>query len=94
MKMVRVHYLIFSREKVYFICYLQWAKIVVVLERGFTKKQLQHHHREYSIKLGEPSMENGKMKEELRALVVIKTSPKTKARQRKIAVGNWKVILK
>ena len=32
------------------------------------------------------------MKEELRALVVIKTSPKTKARQRKIAVGNWKVI--
>ncbi|XP_045165814.2 transient receptor potential cation channel subfamily V member 5-like isoform X2 [Mercenaria mercenaria] len=70
----------------------QWAKIVVVLERGFTKKQLQHYHREYSIKLGEPSTENGKMKEELRALVVIKTSPKTKARQRKIAVGNWKKL--
>lgn len=70
----------------------QWAKIVVVLERGFTKNQLQHWHREYSVKMAGPTGENG-TEMEIRALVVIKTSPKTKARQRKIAVGNWKVII-
>lgn len=71
----------------------QWAKIVVVLERGFTKAQLVKYHREYSIKLSGPSDdEDGAGKQEIRALVVIKTSPKTKARQRKIAVGNWKKL--
>ena len=70
---------------------LQWAKIVVVLERGFSKKQLQRFHREYSIKLSGPSPDDESIKEEIRALVVIKTSPKTKARQRKLACANWKV---
>ena len=70
---------------------LQWAKIVVVLERGFSKKQLQRFHREYSIKLSGPSPDDESVKEEIRALVVIKTSPKTKARQRKLACANWKV---
>ena len=63
----------------------------MVLERGFSKTQLQRFHREYSIKLAGPSPDDETTKEEIRALVVIKTSPKTKARQRKIAVGNWKV---
>jgi len=67
----------------------QWAKIVVVLERGYTKKELQKFHQEYSIKLAAPGDDG--TQEEIRALVVIKTLPKTKARQRKIAVGNWKV---
>ena len=65
----------------------------MVLERGFSKKQLQQFHREYSIKLSGPSPDDESIKEEIRALVVIKTSPKTKARQRKIAVGNWKVSI-
>ncbi|KAL4226497.1 hypothetical protein ACF0H5_014482 [Mactra antiquata] len=69
----------------------QWAKIVVVLERGFTRNQLQHWHREYSVKMAGPTGDNGE-EVEIRALVVIKTSPKTKARQRKIAVGNWKKL--
>ncbi|XP_052781748.1 transient receptor potential cation channel subfamily V member 5-like isoform X2 [Mya arenaria] len=70
----------------------QWAKIVVVLERGYTRKQLRKFHQEYSIKLAGPATEDGKEREEIRALVVIKSSPKTKARQRKIAVGNWKKL--
>ena len=75
----------------YIVYYPQWAKIVVVLERSFTKAQLQHYHREYSIKLATPP--GAYEQEEIRALVVFKTSPKTKARQRKIAVCNWKVGL-
>ena len=66
---------------------------MVVLERGFSKKQLQRFHREYSIKLAGPSKGDGEEVVEIRALVVIKTSAKTKARVRKIAVANWKVFL-
>ena len=60
----------------------------MVLERGFSKKKLQQFHREYSFKL---SPDDKTIKEEITALVVIKTLPKTQARQRMIAVGNWKV---
>ncbi|XP_052231546.1 transient receptor potential cation channel subfamily V member 5-like isoform X2 [Dreissena polymorpha] len=69
----------------------QWAKIVVVLERGFTREQLRRYHQDYSIKLSAPR-KDGKGTEEIRALVVIKTSPRSKARQRKIAVGHWKKL--
>lgn len=70
----------------------QWAKIVVALEQGFSKTQLKEFHHEYSIQMSWPSPEDETIKEEIRGLVVIKTSPKTKARQRKIAVGNWKKL--
>ena len=80
------------------ICDLQWAKIVVVLERGFSKKDLLKFQKEYAIKLvGKPKDNLAEITDdevdEQRALVVIKTSNKTKAKQRKGAVHNWKVWL-
>ena len=60
---------------------LQWAKIIIVLERTFSRKQLLQFQAEYSVPLAndEPG------------LMVIKESRKTKARQRKGAISNWKV---
>ncbi|OWF42778.1 Transient receptor potential cation channel subfamily V member 6 [Mizuhopecten yessoensis] len=73
----------------------QWAKIVVVLERSFSKKQLLQFQKEYSARLsGRPVAElaayDGKDEEDRRALVVIKSSNKTIARRRKAAVIAWK----
>ncbi|XP_046544515.1 transient receptor potential cation channel subfamily V member 5-like [Haliotis rubra] len=69
----------------------QWAKIVVVVERGFSKKQLLKFQQEYAVKIaGPPTPDN--QKTEARALVVIKTTSKTKAKQRKAAISNWKRI--
>lgn len=74
----------------------QWAKIVVVLERSFTKKQLQRFQEEYSIKLThteECDLGEGKgTVSETRGLMVIKTSNKTKASQRKGAISAWKRV--
>ncbi|KAK3103630.1 hypothetical protein FSP39_020635 [Pinctada imbricata] len=75
----------------------QWAKIVVVLERGFSKKNLLQYQKEYAIKLvGKPKDNLAEITddqvEEQRALVVIKTSTRTKAKQRKGAVHNWKTL--
>ena len=61
----------------------QWAKIIIVLEKSYSPKQLLKFQEEYSVPwIAEPS---------LRALMVIKTDKKTKARQRKGAIANWKV---
>ncbi|XP_060075724.1 transient receptor potential cation channel subfamily V member 5-like [Ylistrum balloti] len=73
----------------------QWAKIVVVLERSFSKKQLLQFQKEYSARLtGRPVAElaaySDKEEEDRRALVVIKSSNKTIARRRKAAVIAWK----
>ncbi|XP_046356888.2 transient receptor potential cation channel subfamily V member 6-like [Haliotis rufescens] len=69
----------------------QWAKIVVVLERGFSKKQLLKFQQEYAVKIaGPPTQDN--QKTEARALVVIKATSKTKAKQRKAAISNWKRV--
>ena len=74
---------------------LQWAKIVVVLERGFTKKQLLKFQMDYSVKLATPpNMQMGERLEdnvEQRALVVIKNASKTRAKTIKTAFINWKV---
>ncbi|ESO84317.1 hypothetical protein LOTGIDRAFT_132455, partial [Lottia gigantea] len=59
----------------------QWAKILIVLERGFFKKQLLRFQREYSIEFTDTK----------RALVVIKASNKSNAKQSKAAKANWKV---
>ena len=62
----------------------QWAKIVIILEQGYSSKRLLKFQNEYSI--GVP----GKGEEE-RGLMVIYRTKKTKANQRKSAISNWKV---
>lgn len=73
---------------------MQWAKIVVVLERGFTKKQLLKFQKDYSVALtGVPKHQLGEYSDptiEQRALVVIKTSSKSRAKTIKGAIINWK----
>ena len=67
---------------------VQRAKIIIVLERTFSRKQLMGFQQEYSVVLAG----GGKDGADARGLMVIKTSAKTKARQRKGAITNWKVI--
>ncbi|XP_070193087.1 transient receptor potential cation channel subfamily V member 6-like [Littorina saxatilis] len=74
----------------------QWAKIVVVLERGYSKKKLLQFQQDYSVKLaGPPKHQLGEFCNdtiEQRALVVIKSSNKTRAKTIKTAIINWKRI--
>ncbi|KAF5276287.1 hypothetical protein FQA39_LY06636 [Lamprigera yunnana] len=66
----------------------QWAKIVVTLERAIPQADAHRYLQEYSISLGpseDPSTEQ-------RAVVVIKLKSKTKAKQRKGSVANWKRV--
>ncbi|XP_022236289.1 uncharacterized protein LOC111083868 [Limulus polyphemus] len=67
----------------------QWAKIVVALEKGISQKKAKEFMQSYSIRFGAPSGEDGSERE-LRAVMVIKNKPKSKARQRKGAICNWK----
>lgn len=69
---------------------MQWAKIVVSLERAVSQKDAQNYLQEYSIKLG-PGDDNNPASEQ-RGVLVIKSKSKTKAKQRKGAVANWKVM--
>lgn len=65
----------------------QWAKIVITLERAIPQSDAHHYLQEYSISLGpseDPSTEQ-------RGVMVIKSKNKTRAKQRKGAVANWKV---
>ncbi|KAK0397772.1 hypothetical protein QR680_002261 [Steinernema hermaphroditum] len=66
----------------------QYAQIVMVLERSVRKERLAACQLEYSIKLNE----NGDNSMETRGLMVIKQTKKTRARQRKQAITNWKRI--
>jgi len=63
---------------------------VVTLERAVNHEDLKKYLEEYSISLGksaeDPSIET-------RGVMVIKSKSKTKARQRKGALANWKVKL-
>lgn len=68
---------------------LQYAQIVMVLERSVKKEKLAACQLEYSIRLNEAN--DAGM--EIRGLMVIKQTKKTRARQRKQAITNWKVIL-
>lgn len=68
----------------------QWAKIVVTLERAIPQIDAQKYLEEYSIGLG-PSDDP---RYEQRGVMVIKTKSKTRAKQRKGAVSNWKWVLK
>ncbi|CAG5121339.1 unnamed protein product [Candidula unifasciata] len=62
----------------------QWAKIVVVLESGISKKKLLQYQKAYSVTLAASS--------EQRALVVISLCSKSKAKKRKEAVFRWKAL--
>uniref|UniRef100_A0A915AA54 Ion transport domain-containing protein n=1 Tax=Parascaris univalens TaxID=6257 RepID=A0A915AA54_PARUN len=66
----------------------QYAQIVMVLERSVRKEKLAACQLEYSIRLNE--MNDAGM--EIRGLMVIKQTKKTRARQRKQAITNWKTI--
>lgn len=68
----------------------QWAKIVVTLERAVPAADAQKYLEEYSIGLG-PSDDP---RYEQRGVMVIKTKSKTRAKQRRGAVSNWKYVLK
>ncbi|EJW86494.1 hypothetical protein WUBG_02595 [Wuchereria bancrofti] len=66
----------------------QYAQIVMVLERSVKKEKLAACQLEYSIRLNEAN--DAGM--EIRGLMVIKQTKKTRARQRKQAITNWKTI--
>uniref|UniRef100_A0AB39A6J3 Inactive n=1 Tax=Apis mellifera TaxID=7460 RepID=A0AB39A6J3_APIME len=69
----------------------QWAKIVVSLERAVSQKDAQNYLQEYSIKLG-PGDDPNNPAAEQRGVLIIKSKSKTKAKQRKGAVANWKRV--
>ncbi|XP_072382933.1 uncharacterized protein iav [Diabrotica undecimpunctata] len=66
----------------------QWAKIVIALERAIPQSDAHHYLQEYSISLGGGDDPNT----ELRGVMVIKSKSKTRAKQRKGAVANWKRV--
>lgn len=67
----------------------QWAKIVVTLERAVPQKAARNYLEEYSIQLAAGDDVNP----EQRGFMVIKCKSQTRAKQRKGAVINWKVII-
>ncbi|XP_018406237.1 PREDICTED: transient receptor potential cation channel subfamily V member 4 [Cyphomyrmex costatus] len=69
----------------------QWAKIVVSLERAVSQKDAHNYLQEYSIKLG-PGDDPNNPASEQRGVLVIKSKSKTRAKQRKGAVTNWKRV--
>ena len=73
-----------------YVIVFQWAKIVVSLERAVSQKDAHNYLQEYSIKLG-PGDDPNNPASEQRGVMVIKSKSKTRARQRKGAVANWKV---
>ncbi|XP_045762559.1 uncharacterized protein LOC123865527 [Maniola jurtina] len=66
----------------------QWAKIVVSLERSVSQEDAHRYLQEYSIGLG-PSDDP---RYEQRGVMVIKSKAKTRAKQRKGALTNWKRV--
>ncbi|XP_045540319.1 uncharacterized protein LOC106718706 [Papilio machaon] len=66
----------------------QWAKIVVALEQSVAQEDAHRYLQEYSIGLG-PSDDP---RYEQRAVMVIKSKAKTRAKQRKGALANWKRV--
>ena len=61
------------------------------LERAVSQKDAHNYLQEYSIKLG-PGDDPNNPASEQRGVMVIKSKSKTRAKQRKGAVANWKVV--
>lgn len=70
----------------------QWAQLVILLERALDKKKLAKYQAEYSIKLSEDRFDQDGPAMETRALMVIRQTKKTRAKQRKLATSSWKVL--
>ncbi|KAK5969355.1 Olfactory channel [Trichostrongylus colubriformis] len=66
----------------------QYAQIVMVLERSVGREKLAASQLEYSIKLNDTN----DTALEVRGLMVIKQTKKTRAKQRKQAIYHWKTI--
>ncbi|ETN73348.1 transient-receptor-potential calcium channel protein [Necator americanus] len=66
----------------------QYAQIVMVLERSVGRDKLAASQLEYSIKLNDTN----DAALEVRGLMVIKQTKKTRAKQRKQAIHHWKTI--
>lgn len=64
---------------------------MVSLERAVSQKDAHNYLQEYSIKLG-PGDDPNNPASEQRGVLIIKSKSKTRAKQRKGAVSNWKVI--
>ena len=64
---------------------------MVSLERAVSQKDAHNYLQEYSIKLG-PGDDPNDPASEQRGVMVIKSKSKTRAKQRKGAVANWKVV--
>lgn len=64
---------------------------MVSLERAVSQKDAHNYLQEYSIKLG-PGDDPNNPASEQRGVLIIKSKSKTRAKQRKGAVTNWKVI--
>lgn len=64
---------------------MQWANIIVALERAIDSNSAKEFVQTYSIKM--PST----TKEEVRGVIVIKTKLKSKAKEKKQALSLWKV---
>ncbi|XP_020287782.1 uncharacterized protein LOC109856664 [Pseudomyrmex gracilis] len=69
----------------------QWAKIVVSLERAVSQEKAHTYLQEYSIKLG-PGDDPNNPASEQRGVLIIKSKSKTRAKQRKGALANWKRV--
>lgn len=67
----------------------QWAKTISVLERSYSAKRLREFQEEFSIPITK-SGEKCDVGRPPRGLMVIKASSKTRAKQRKGALSNWK----
>ncbi|XP_013388391.1 transient receptor potential cation channel subfamily V member 6 isoform X1 [Lingula anatina] len=72
----------------------QWAQLVVVLERAYSSKKLRLLQQKYATNLSAPPKGYAPLHkdEEHRGVVVIKLGTKTKAKQRKEAITNWKKL--
>lgn len=68
----------------------QWANVVLALERAISCKKAQEYLDAYAINLKPSSA--GDPLDQIKGLMVIKSKIKTKARQRKGAVMNWKKL--
>ena len=66
---------------------MQWAKIVIALERSVPQESAKIYLHRYSVPLGGNEDEEEKL-----GVMVIKCADKTKAKQRKGAFRNWKVL--
>ncbi|XP_057371293.1 uncharacterized protein LOC130692234 [Daphnia carinata] len=72
----------------------QWAKIVIALERAVNQMHCKEYLLTYSIKVsgGSDGTDGSPPQEEVRGVMVIKSKNKTRARQRKGALNNWKRV--